>query len=374
MPPIRADTPGPPGPGALGALLVTGREDLVEEVAALAAASGVAVAVVADAASAGRGWAGAALVLLGEDVLAAGAPSCRGVVVVLRAEGGVEPEGGDEALWRAAVAVGARAVLTLPRERRALLDHLAALGEDAGAGARTVAVVGACGGLGTSSLAAALALAAARSTTALLVDGDPLGGGLDLLLGLEGEPGLRWGDVSGARGSVRPAVLAQHLPRLGRAAVLSCSRGAPAVLDPDAVAVVLDAGRRGHGCVVLDLARHLDEAARVALAAADVLLLVTSAGVRGAAAAQAVLAVAAPLVADVRLVVRAPAGRVRADPLALADALGVSLAAVLAHDPSLVDAAERGQPPPVRGRGATARACAALADVLPGVLPSGARR
>ena len=354
-----------------GAALVTGREDLVEEVAALAAAAGVAVAVVPDAAGSLGVVAGAALVLLGEDALAAGLPPCPGTVVVLRwtapgtvPDGEGAPPDGDRGLWRAAVAVGARAVLTLPAERRALLDHLGALGAGPATGAPTVAVLGACGGLGASSLAAALALAAGRSTAALLVDGDPLGGGIDLLLGLEDAPGLRWGDVAGARGSVRPAVLAQHLPRLGRTAVLSCSRGAPTALDPDAVAVVLDAGRRGHGCVVLDLARHLDEAARVALAAAGTLLVLTSAGVRGAAAAQAVLAAAAPLVADVRLVVRVPAGRPRADPLALADALGVPLGAVLAHDPSLVEAAERGQPPPVRGRGATARACADLADVL----------
>ena len=363
---------------ATGAVLVTGSEELVEEVAALAAAAGVAVAVVPDAGTAlgtgfgtapGAAVAGAALVMLGEDALVAGLAPHRGTVVVLRraAPGAPDDEGaGDEGMWRAAVAVGARAVLVLPAERRALLDLLGAQGGDPAASAPTVAVLGACGGLGASSLAAALALSAGRSTSALLVDGDPLGGGIDLLLGLEDAPGLRWGDVAGARGSVRPAVLAQNLPRLGSTAVLSCSRGAPAAggLDPDAVAVVLDAGRRGHGCVVLDVARHLDEAARAALAAAGTLLVVTSTGVRGAAAAQAVLAATAPLVGDVRLVVRAPAGRARTDPLALADALGVPLGAVLAHDPSLVEAAERGQPPPVRGRGATARACADLADVL----------
>ena len=58
-----------------------------------------------------------------------------------------------------------------------------------------VAVVGGCGGAGASVLAAALAVTAVRhGGRALLVDCDPLGGGLDLVLGAEHVAGLRWPD------------------------------------------------------------------------------------------------------------------------------------------------------------------------------------
>ncbi len=59
-----------------------------------------------------------------------------------------------------------------------------------------VAVVGGRGGAGASVLATALALTAARRDLEVtLLDLDPLGGGLDLLLGAEAAPGLRWGDL-----------------------------------------------------------------------------------------------------------------------------------------------------------------------------------
>ena len=56
-----------------------------------------------------------------------------------------------------------------------------------------VAVIGGCGGAGASLFAVALAQAA---TDALLVDLDPWGGGIDLLVGGEATPGLRWPDLA----------------------------------------------------------------------------------------------------------------------------------------------------------------------------------
>ena len=58
----------------------------------------------------------------------------------------------------------------------------------------------------------------------LLVDGDPLGGGIDLVLGGESDRGLRWSDLLGAAGRVPAAALAEALPRAGGLSYLSWDR------------------------------------------------------------------------------------------------------------------------------------------------------
>ena len=79
-----------------------------------------------------------------------------------------------------------------------------------------VAVGGSCGGAGASTVATALALAAAPGV--LLVDADPWGGGLDLLLGAERADGLRWPDLTGLRGRVAGDALLAALPEVRRRA------------------------------------------------------------------------------------------------------------------------------------------------------------
>lgn len=350
---------------APGALLVTARAELVEQVSALASAAGVGVGVVPDAAAAGRAWSAAALVLLGDDAAGAGVPSRRERVVLL------DTVHGGEEVWRAAVAVGAEDVLELPRDRQVLLHHLAVVAElDGGRSGRTVAVTGARGGVGASSLAAALALRAAGTGPALLVDGDPWGGGVDLLVGLERAGGFRWPDLAGARGTVRAALLRNGLPRAGALGVLSWDRGAPvAPLPAEAVGAVLGAGRRSHDAVVVDLARRDDAATLAALAASDVLLLLVPAEVRAVAAAARRLEAVAGAVADVRLVVLRGAGGGRAagsglPVAAVVDALGAPLAATAVPEAGLAAAAERGELPGSRHRGALARCCEQLDPVL----------
>ena len=98
----------------------------------------------------------------------------------------------DEADWQAAVAVGAQQIVTLPAAAHELMAVLADAAEavrDAGTRGPVVAVLAGRGGGGASVFATAVAQAATES---LLIDGDPWGGGLDLVLGSETEPGLRW--------------------------------------------------------------------------------------------------------------------------------------------------------------------------------------
>src|SRR5436309_2057533 len=74
-----------------------------------------------------------------------------------------------------------------------------------------IGVLSGCGGAGASTFAAVLAGCAGRP--AFLLDCDPLGGGIDVLLGCEREPGPRWGQVRVRGGPLDPQLLLSGLPR-----------------------------------------------------------------------------------------------------------------------------------------------------------------
>ncbi len=117
-------------------------------------------------------------------------------------------------------------------------------------------VLGARGGAGTSTLAALTAARLARRTSTVLVDLDPVGGGLDVTAGIEDVDGARWPELAGARGDVPGQDVLALLPRWGACAVLSADRadGSPD-LDPEVVADVLHALGGVVGALVLDLPR-----------------------------------------------------------------------------------------------------------------------
>jgi secretion/DNA translocation related CpaE-like protein len=207
-----------------------------------------------------------------------------------------------------------------------------------------VGVVGGRGGAGASTLVGALGLAAMRQgIRPLLVDADPLGGGLDLLLGAEDTAGPRWPDLARTRGRLAPDSLGSALPDVGQVLVLSWDRGDVTVVEPAAMRAVLDAGARESGFVVVDLPRP-DAAAEVALARADQVLLVVPAEVRAVAAAARVAAVLAPLTREVRAVVRGPAPSAL-EPEVVAESLGLELAGSCRGERGLAAALDRGEPP-----------------------------
>ena len=161
--------------------------------------------------------------------------------------------------------------------------------DGAGGAALVVAVVGGRGGAGATTLAAALALTRRRrGLRCLLVDADPLGGGIDLVLGGEECAGLRWPDLAARRRpGQRRGAARRAAARCTASRVLSagprrrCCRSAPA----DALGA---RGRpRGQRPGGGRPAAPLDDAAEHALAAADGDLLVVPAEVRAAAAAGA---------------------------------------------------------------------------------------
>ena len=339
-------------------LLVVDDPDLLDELLRLAATSGTEVDVASDTVSARRWWRTAPFVVVAAGLVAAG-----GLHLPRRSGVALLGESLDDAqVWQHGVAVGAERVVFLPESEEWLTARFADAAEGASGEAAVVAVVGGRGGAGATTLACALAVTAARSgRSALLVDGDPLGGGIDLVFGGEADRGLRWPDLGATRGRVPAAALAQALPQMNGLSVLSWDRGSASGVAPEAMSAVLAAGRRAHDLVVVDLPRAPDDAGRLVLGAAACVLLVVPAEVRAAAAASRVAAAVGLLCADLRVVVRGPAPG-RLDAPSLAGALGLPLAGHLRPEPGLEVDLERGEAPARRGRGPLADLCARLLE------------
>ncbi|NNU27012.1 pilus assembly protein FlpE [Isoptericola sediminis] len=237
------------------------------------------------------------------------------------------------------------------------------------AAARLVGVLGACGGVGTSLLAAALARALRRRVgSTALVDLDVPGAGLDVHLGIDDAAGARWSDLAGARGTVDGDALVATLPRWGAVPVLS--GGHRDATAPDE-AVVLDTTtavlRTGHR-VVLDLPRPwvCTAAAATLVGAADAVVLVTPLRTGGVAGALATLRqlddVGAPHVLPVAC--RPAHGRV--DERGLGEVLGHPVVATVGWDPRLAGRLERGHGPSTGRRAPLGRAANRLVDALTG--------
>jgi secretion/DNA translocation related CpaE-like protein len=197
----------------------------------------------------------------------------------------------------------------------------------------------------------------------MLIDGDALGGGLDVLLGAEHLSGARWPDLIGTRGRLSATALLDAVPHVAGLAVLSWDRGECAAVPTDAAASVLDAATRAAVTVVVDLPRQLDAAGDVLLAGCDDLLLVVPATVRATAAAARVAARVSTVVPAPGLVVR-PAGSPRLAARDMAAALGVPIRAVFPHDSGIAVAAQQGQPPLSRPRGPLYECCRSLLSTV----------
>lgn len=347
--------PAPVRPGFRRPLVVTADADLLDELLRIAAAAGTEVDVAPDPVAARPRWSRAPLVVVGADQAAAclRARLPRRQALVLAGPG---PG------WELAESLGAEYVVELPEAEEWLLRKLGALFAD-GAG-RVVAVLGGRGGAGASVLAGALAVTAARAgRRTLLVDADPLGGGLDLILGWEGLDGLRWPGLASTDGQLDPLALVGSLPQRGDLVMVSFDRGEPLPLPAAAMAAVLDAGRRARDLVVVDLPRGLDDAAVAALQGADHTLLVVPAELRATAAATQVAKAAALHCASLSVVVRGPAPGSLSAP-EVARSVGFPLAGLLPPEPGLVKSLEHGEAPASAGRGPLADLCRrVLADL-----------
>jgi secretion/DNA translocation related CpaE-like protein len=318
-------------------------EALLDDLLKLAAAAGCDLERVPDAAAARQRWSSAPLVLLDQtgvtECVAQSLPA-RGAVVVVAAD----PEPPE--LWKQAMELGAERVITLPGAEPWLVNALADAVEGPPSNSGTVlAVLGARGGAGASVFSVAVGLTALKSgKNTLLIDCDPRGGGLDVVLGAESEAGLRWPDMQLSAGRIAAASLHESLPTRRRGnAQLTLLSGArqgegPA---PDAVAAVIEAGRRAGEVVVCDVPRQLDATAWAAIDRADLTVIITPAEVRAAITAAQTAQELTTRGATTKLIVRGPSpGGLRPDEIAAS--AGVPLLTTMRPEPQLAQSLERG--------------------------------
>jgi secretion/DNA translocation related CpaE-like protein len=322
-----------------GILALVGDPALRDDVDRVAAAVGLPV-VHASEPSGRNAWTGAAAVLLDADAArrcANRALPRRGRVVLIV---GSEPAAAD---FRAAIAAGAQQVVTLPAHDGELMTELSNAADACRDEDRRGAVVGVIagrGGAGASVFATALAQSATGVCDALLIDADPWGGGIDLVVGCEGETGLRWPDLALQGGRLNYPALRDALPQRHGVSVLSGSRiGSDIEAAP--LGAVIEAGSRGGATVICDLPRRSTGAVETVLDAADLVVVVAPADVRSCAAAAALAPWVSAANPNAGVVVRGPSpGGLRSSDVARI--VGLPLLAAMRAQPGVADALERG--------------------------------
>jgi secretion/DNA translocation related CpaE-like protein len=239
-------------------------------------------------------------------------------------------------------------------------------------GAQVVAVMATSGGLGASTLAVALgAHLARRGCRVVVVDTDDWGGGLDVVAGLEDEPGLRWEDLAELEGEVDGAGLVAGLPQAEGVAVLSYAgprrlhRARREGIEP--LWRVCAALRSACDVVVVDTGRSGTIWAQ-ALARSDSVVLLAGAGVRALGAASQVVDALEGRENPPWVCVRSPRNIAELEEI-VAGILGARVLGVLGDDDHVQAAVERGALPG-QSRGRLAALAARLADEL---LSSGPR-
>lgn len=181
---------------------------------------------------------------------------------------------------------------------------------------------------------------AADDVWPVLVDLDPLGGGIDVVLGAEGIEGARWSGLHSAGDRLDPEQLVEGLPRWWDVPFLACDLPAPP--NPAAVASVLESAR-AIGPVIVDVGRWPSPARAETIKVATAVVLVVPARVPAVAAAagQRAAVESSPGFAGTSLLV------VRDDGAALsasrvAAAVQLELAGTIGADPGLAAGRDRG--------------------------------
>jgi secretion/DNA translocation related CpaE-like protein len=342
-------------------LLISSDPLLVADVQRLSAAAGVVPDVVRDPAHALRWWSGAPVVLVGSDcagVLATSSPPRRPRVFVL----GRSPVG--DALFRDALGVGAETVAGLPESETWLVELLTDIGDGGAAPGVTIGVLGGAGGAGATVFAAALAQMAAEVGPTLLVDADPIGAGIDRVLGLESKDGIRWDSMLQTTGRLSSRSLREALPRSGLLSVLTWPTDRPASLQAFAMREVLSAGRRGFETVVVDLPRHHDAVVEETITRCDHVVLVSTLTVPGVTSAARVATRLPEFTPERHLVTRG--SRAGVAPESVSRLLRMPLLASMGDQRGLDEAINLGAGPARSRRGTLARAArSAVSALLP---------
>jgi secretion/DNA translocation related CpaE-like protein len=222
--------------------------------------------------------------------------------------------------------------------------------------ARIIGVVGGSGGVGASVLTAAIAVRAAQADLRpACLDGDRLGGGLDVTVGIEQERGVRWPELAAARGRVDGLELLRRLPSIDGVCVLSFDRTRDVPLAGELVHEVLLALSVAADVVVVDLPRPDHDIFAALAPSVDAMVLLAGSGIRDLAGASVIAEHLIRACPHVWLCLRTGGkGSHFAD--TVAEALDLPLLAVVREEPSLAADLRHGIPPGSSAKGALAAA------------------
>ena len=106
-----------------------------------------------------------------------------------------------------------RASSGCPPSESWLVESLTDLGDPQRPAGLVIGVIGGSGGAGATTFACALGQLAARRGRAVVVDADPLGPGVDRVLGLEDRDGVRWDGLCQTTGRLSARSLREAVPR-----------------------------------------------------------------------------------------------------------------------------------------------------------------
>lgn len=342
-------------------LIIAEDDELIDDLVRITAAAGTSAIVASDVGAAASSWSRAQLVLIGaSEARSPQAATLRrrsGVIVVTRAVA-AEPDV-DARVWKDAVAIGAEHVVALPEGETWLVERLAASHESPDRAGRFIGVTGVCGGAGASTFTVALACAIARTgLRTVVIDGDRLGGGLDLAFGIEYAEGMRWPEFAEVQGRLSADAFHTALPIAFGVSVLSWDRRRSAPLELATVTSVLDAASRAFDVVLIDAPRESMFSEWIAEFAGDIVAMVPT-RVRSVSAALQVLD--RFNAANVHVVAQAHAPL---DDQDVADVLGRAVVAVVKDEEAVAKRVEQGDPPGTTEREPIAKAAASVLAAL----------
>jgi secretion/DNA translocation related CpaE-like protein len=241
--------------------------------------------------------------------------------------------------WSSALRLSAKQVATIPDSRDWLIENLTQPVKSKGL---SVAVVPASGGAGASLLSCGLAFHGRQVfQNVALVDLDQSSASLDIAFGLENQPGMRWHDFSDLSGSISGVDIYRSLPSRDNVGLLTHGELTSAeTLIPKNL--IVDKLKEACELVVIDLPKSSDRNFSLeAITECDLVLVTTTATVRGCASAKRSIAGLAGYARSIELVVRNMPGS-NLDPMQIAELLNTPLAATVNTDVRIVEQIEQG--------------------------------
>jgi secretion/DNA translocation related CpaE-like protein len=240
--------------------------------------------------------------------------------------------------WSSALRLSANYVATIPESRDWLIENLVQPIRSKGL---SVGLVPTSGGAGASLISCGLAFHARQIFhDVALVDLDENSASLDITFGLENQPGMRWQDFSNLSGSINGNDILRSLPNRDNVGLLTHGKLTDSTKTPKIL--VLEKLNESCDLVVIDFPRLSDKHFSIdALTNCDLVLVVTTATVRGCASAKRSIAGLAGYAKNIELVVRNVPGS-NLDPMQIAELLNTPLAAIVNTDVRIAEQIEQG--------------------------------